>query len=146
MANDNRLLKLMIAHHGLIEVLLAVFKDSLSDSEKAPKALGDFRWQAEKHFFAEEKVNFRFVFYNQEDLYKIIRHLIEEHSQILEMINSIERQLQEKKKVELDALSDLLREHRETEEKILYPQMDELLSQYQKDLMIERINEIVLRK
>ena len=146
MEKDNRLLKLMIAHHGLIEVLLAVFKDSLSDSEKALKALGDLGWQTEKHFFTEEKVNFRFVFYNQADVYKITQHMIEEHSQILGMINKIEGQLQEKKEIELNSLSDLLQEHRETEEKILYPKMDELLSQYQKDLMIERINEVVLIK
>jgi len=62
------------------------------------------------------------------------------------MINKIEGQLQEKKEIELNSLSDLLQEHRETEEKILYPKMDELLSQYQKDLMIERINEVVLIK
>ncbi|OHA15740.1 MAG: hypothetical protein A3A10_02895 [Candidatus Tagabacteria bacterium RIFCSPLOWO2_01_FULL_42_9] len=145
MANDSRLLKLMIAHHGLIEALLAVFKDNLSDLEKAQKALDDFRWQTEKHFFAEEKINFRFVFYTQEDLYKITQHLIEEHSQILGMMNRIERQLQEKKKIELDALSDLLQRHRETEEKILYPKMDEFLSQHQKDLIIGRINEVALK-
>ena len=146
MANDNRLLKLMIAHHGLIEALLAAFKDSLSDLEKAPKALNNLSWQTEKHFFIEEKINFRFVFYNQENLYKITKHLIEEHSQILGMLKKIEGQLQKKKKIELNALSGLLREHRETEEKILYPKMDELLSQYQKDLMIEKINEVVLRE
>jgi len=63
----------------------------------------------------------------------------------LGMMNRIERQLQEKKKIELDALSDLLQRHRETEEKILYPKMDEFLSQHQKDIIIGRINEVALK-
>lgn len=146
MSENNGLLRLMVAHHGLIDALLVIFKDSLTDREKALKAFDDFRWQTEKHFFTEEKVNFRFIFANQEELYKIVQHLIEEHSQMLGMLGRIETQLQDGKKVEMDALADFLQKHRRTEEQMLYPKMEELLSDYQKEIIIKRINEVVLEK
>lgn len=146
MKNDDRLLNLMIAHHGLIEVLLATFRDSLSDSEKAREVFDDFKWQIEKHFFVEENINFRFVFANREDLYKVVQRLLEEHKEMLRMMDEIEQQLQNKMKIESDALMNLLQTHAGIEENILYPKMEEFLTQYQIDLIMERINEIVLKK
>ncbi|MCF7835773.1 MAG: hemerythrin domain-containing protein [Candidatus Marinimicrobia bacterium] len=143
---ENRLLKLMVAHHGLIEALLVVFKDSLNDPQKAQESFDDFKWQTEKHFFVEEKVNFRFVLVDQEELYKIVQRLTDEHSQMLGMLGRLEDQLKKGEQVEMDALVDMLTKHREVEEKVLYPKMDELLGEYQKNLITKRINEIVIEK
>ncbi len=146
MGNNNGLLKLMIAHHGLIEALFQVFRDDLGDREKAKQALDNFKWQAEKHFFVEEKTGFVFVFNVQDELYKVVQELINEHSQMMGMIGRIEMQLRDGQKVEAEGFLNMLQEHRKTEEQILYPKMEKLLSQYQKDLIIERIKEVVLKK
>lgn len=147
MAKENKILPLMVAHHGLIEVLVVVFRDSLSDNQKAKETFEDLKWQMEKHFFVEEKINFRFVFPTQEELYALVQHLLEEHDQLLGMASRIELDLKEgKKEIEIDAFVDMLTHHREVEEKVLYPKLDETLSDFQKDMIIRRINEVTIEK
>jgi iron-sulfur cluster repair protein YtfE (RIC family) len=141
---ENRLLDLMIAHHALIETLFTVFRDSLGKSEEVEKNLANFKQQAEKHFFIEESVNFRFVFSSQRELYEIVKELIKEHVEMLDIIRAIEKRLPTGGEVETNKLQDILRHHRQVEEEVLYPEMERTLSQYQKDTIIEEINKVSL--
>ena len=134
----------MIAHHALIETLFTVFRDSLGKSGEVGKNLADFKRQAEKHFFVEENVNFRFVFSSQRELYEIVKDLIKEHVIMLDMMKTIEEKLPGGGEAETNELQDILRHHRQVEEEVLYPEMERTLSQYQKDTIIEEINKISL--
>lgn len=144
MEEVNRLLSLMVAHHGLIETLLVVFKDSLSQPVEAKKNFANFKWQVEKHFFVEEKIPFRFIFSEEEQLYELVKKLLEEHSQLLGMIGRVEMQLEKGEAVDMLGLQDLLTKHRKIEEQSLYPKLADMLSQEQRGLIIKRINEIAL--
>ena len=91
---ENRILKLMIAHHGLLEALLVLFRDSLDNSDEAKKIFDDFKWQMEKHFFIEEKINFGRIVAAQPGLSEVVRKLLEEHGQMLVMAGRIKEQLE----------------------------------------------------
>jgi hemerythrin-like domain-containing protein len=47
---------------------------------------------------------------------------------------------------ETAGFEDLLKKHRETEEKILYPELNKALSVAQKEIVIARINDVALKK
>jgi len=144
---ENRILKLMIAHHGLLEALLVLFRDSLDNSDEAKKIFDDFKWQMEKHFFIEEKINFGRIVAAQPGLSEVVRKLLEEHGQMLVMAGRIKEQLEKDgKDVDMDGFLDLIKRHRQTEEGTLYPRMGEVLSQEEQGGIIERINEVAFKK
>jgi len=147
MANSNTILELMIGHHALIEVLLTTLRDSLSQKvEFIEKSLGEFRWEFEKHIFVEETVVFKLCDVPGSETCEIVQELVKEHDKMSEMLNDMEEDLTEGKKVDVSEFQKLLTSHREIEEKDLYPELDRELDKAQKESVIARINEIPLKQ
>jgi len=140
------ILTLMINHHALLETLFYVFKDDLgTDPEKAKEALSTFRWEYEKHMFAEENIIFEFLKWNHPKVFQITVHLTNEHEAIRHLIDKIESEMPTEATKEVTSLQALLSGHRKDEEDHLYPVVDKELSDMQKSRIILRINEIAPR-
>ncbi|MEK7503607.1 MAG: hemerythrin domain-containing protein [Patescibacteria group bacterium] len=145
--NQNSILNLMIAHHALLETLLAVFKDEFkADSVAAATALDEFKWEWEKHVFGEEKVIFKFCGGGETTLCQVVHELVAEHILIQETLNAFENNLAIKTSADIDNFHKLITEHRETEEQTLYPGLDRELDEAQKEAIIARINQIPMKK
>ena len=142
MAEDT-ILGLMVSHHALIEVLFSLFKnEAAAKSSKAADSLSDLTWEVKKHFFIEESAIFDFLPVKTMDLFKTVNHLKEEHTDMLSSLKNFSDNLAGIKDYEFESFHTLLEEHRETEEKILYPRLDKEMEDDQKRQIIHRINEV----
>lgn len=143
---DNRILNLMIAHHALIDVLLTVVQSNLSvDKEKALDAFKNFQWQVKKHFFVEENTVFNFIKPEFSEIYFVVRELKDEHLKMLGILSEMEKNLDEGTAIDISEFRKILEDHRNSEEKVLYPWMDKTLDEIVKKVIIGRINEITLK-
>lgn len=144
---QNSILGLMIAQHGLIEALFVAFRDEAKNNpEQAIKFLNEFSWETKKHFFIEEEAIFDSFVWKKKEVFETVRQLEREHEVMLELIKRAVEKIPETEPEKLDAFHLLMEKHRETEEKILYPELDKELSEAQKVDVIRRINEIPMKK
>lgn len=138
---ENNILNLMLDQHALIEALFFVFKD-----DKTEKSLGDFSWEIRKHFFIEENAIFDFLAWNDPSIAGTIRRLKGEHVEMINMLAKMAYALPKTSVKDLESFYDLLKGHREMEENELYPVLDKRLSDAQKEQVVNRINQVVIRK
>jgi len=150
MNNSNQITNLMMTHHGLIMSLLSFLKDTLNlPPEKYPEVVNSFekfKWELEKHIFAEERVIFKAWSKEDSEISKIIQDLIKNHSKMLEALDTICDNLAPNYQFSLDKFETLLKEHASIEETVLYPKLDKVLGDKEKTNIIKKIDEIPLRK
>lgn len=84
--------------------------------------------------------------WNDPSISEIINRLEEEHVEMLNMVAKMDHNLPETSPEDLDEFYEILRSHREVEEKELYPVLDKRLTEGQKEQVIGRINQVVIRK
>ena len=144
---QNSILNLMVAHHALLETLLVVFKDEFETNPVAAgAALDEFKWELEKHIFGEEKVIFKFCSVGETALCQLVQELVQEHELMLETLNDFRQNPATKTKADVEAFHNLIIEHRKGEEEILYPSLDRELDEAQRRAILEKINQIPMRK
>lgn len=147
MAKTDSILNLMVTHHGFLEALLTVFRDNLGENvERAAKTLDSFQWELEKHIFSEEKVIFRFCREENTEICELVKKLEQEHTVMLERLGDIKDDLVAKAKEDAVEFREFMARHREIEEKDLYPRLDRELPTEVKEEIINRINEIPIKK
>jgi hemerythrin-like domain-containing protein len=143
-SNGNSILRLMVNHHALLEALFFVLKDDLGkNEEKAKETIASFRWEYEKHMFAEESIIFNFLQWNHPKVFEMTKHLKDEHGAIRNLIRKIEAEMPTEEVVnEVVSLQALLSGHRKDEEEHLYPLVDKELLDVHRQKIISQINEI----
>jgi len=141
------ILNVMLKEHGKISQLLDDFinqvKEDFNNFEQVLEKFNRFKWTLEKHFFVEEKVLFSIYSSSSKEESERIYSLLKEHQNMLWIINKIEEDLNNKNQPKFLSLSQLLNKHAKLENEILYPKLDEELSSDQKQLIIERAEEII---
>ena len=143
--NENDILPRMIDDHSKIEKLMDDFeKDIDKDYELLKKSFTKFEWKLEKHIFAEEKVIF--TNYNPKDLtegYRMLPELTKQHNYILNQLSNWRKELVNRKKIEdFHKFKKILVNHKIFEENEVYPKLDQSLTESDKKLIIDRLNEI----
>ena len=143
--NENDILSRMIDDHSIIEKLMDDFeKDIDKDYELLKKLFTKFEWKLEKHIFTEEKVIF--TNYNPEDVtegYRMLPELTKQHNYILNQLSNWRKELVNKKKIEgFYKFKKALVNHKIFEENEVYPKLDQSLTESDKKLIIDRLNEI----
>lgn len=137
----------MIYHHALLEVLIAVLKDSfVKKTKETAEFLDNFQWELEKHLFAEEKVIFKVCRQEAPGACELVRKLEQEHLLMLEMLEDLKDNLIIKTEADFIKFHELLTKHRQLEEKELYPRLDQELNIMVKEDIIAKINEIPIKK
>jgi hemerythrin-like domain-containing protein len=136
------ILDLMVANHALLEALFSVFSDNVkSNLDEANDSLKELIWETKKHFFTEEQAVFSILSKENAEVYKIVKHLIEEHKTMVEMLDKMTKKIE---MADVDEYAKMLGHHREMEEKDLYPRLDAELPEELKRQVIARVNEIPL--
>jgi len=134
------ILDLMVAQHALIGALFVAFKDDFKISqEKAKVFFVELIGEVKKHFFIEEQAIFNLLPWKDPEISKMVAKLKREH---VLMIAHLEKDLEDwsEKEIDKEYFSKLMEGHLETEEKNLYPLLDERLNDEEKKLIISRIN------
>ena len=140
------ILDLMIKDHNrLMEYLRDVEKNLSHDFGFLSNSFNTFQWNLEKHFFVEERAIF--ISYNPNDPdreYKFSSVLMDQHAEILEMIESLRKKLEKREPFDLNQLKKSLVKHKTFEEKSIYPVIDQEINEGEKRYIIDRIKEIKL--
>jgi len=145
MSQTPSILSLMKQDHQYIESLIDALDDQFDGSPGEIKQLFEkFEWKLEKHLFVEEKAIF--TYYEPEDVsqgYQMLPTLIKQHNYILNELKNIRKIINNGKTPEhLDEFKSFLMKHRNYEERDVYPKLEEELTDEQKKVIIDRINEI----
>lgn len=147
MENKHKLSNLMLVHHGLLEILFTSLEGNIkkeNNLELTHKILDEFRWELEKHFFVEEKTIFNFCSITEPISCSMVVQLLNEHKAMKDMLDELSKE--PNKNALLEKFKELLMKHRITEDKELYPRIDEELNEEDKDLIVSRINELPIKK
>jgi len=140
---NTTILDIMVAQHGLLEVLFQAFKDEFKENpEAAKKFLSEFSWEIKKHFFIEDQAIFALLPWKDPEISEIVHGLKKEHITMLDKLEKMLENLSDESEEEMQGFLKLMTSHREKEEQKLYPLLDEKLSKAEKNLIISRVNEI----
>lgn len=146
--SEQKIVSLMVGDHRKIEKLLNELEDNAKiDYETMRKSFLKFEWNLEKHLFVEEKVIF--LSYNPQDIvdgYKMLPVLTKQHNVILNTLNSWRKDVRNKKIItNVSGFREFLIKHKNFEEQEVYPRLEESLDDAQKNEMVNRINEIIVK-
>ncbi len=143
--DENNILPRMVEDHSIIEKLMDYLENNVDkDYETIKKSFTKFEWKLEKHIFVEEKVIF--TNYNPEDVsegYRMLPELTKQHNYILNQLSIWRKELVNKGKIDgFYKFKKVLINHRIFEENEVYPKLDQSLTDYDKKMIISRLNEI----
>ncbi|MBD3252504.1 hypothetical protein GF386_02130 [Candidatus Pacearchaeota archaeon] len=130
--------KLMLCEHERIDKLLKEFEKAVSDKKDVEEKFSKFKWTLEKHMFLEEKAIFN-AFVKRDDVDDIFE-LMNEHGDIMRIVNQMEEEITDS---DMEELKTILMEHVDFENNNFYPKLDELLSDNQKKEISEKCREII---
>jgi len=139
------IIELMVRDHGKLVKHLNLVEQALDENTvEKMKVFDEFSWLVDKHLFTEEKA--LFVFYDPDNVtagYKMVPQLIQEHNDITNRLRVMRRNLLQKNPVDFNGMKILLMKHKMFEEEHVYPQLDQELTDQQKNMIINRIQEMV---
>jgi iron-sulfur cluster repair protein YtfE (RIC family) len=139
------ILELMTADHTKILKLLQDVEKSIGiELVSVMKVFDTFEWELEKHIFTEEKAIF--TSYSPKNIlegYKMVPQLIQQHTDILNRVRVMRKDLMWNRPVQYHEFKELILAHKTFEEASLYPKLDQDLTVSQKEEIIKKIREIV---
>jgi hemerythrin superfamily protein len=140
---SNSILDVMATDHTRLLKYLQDVKNNLTHNPKVlSKSFTIFQWNLEKHFFVEERAIF--TAYNPENIddgYQLFSDLSKQNTVILENVESLRKNLRSAKPKDVSDLKTMLLNHKNFEEKHVYPILDVQIDESEKQFMIERIND-----
>lgn len=138
----DKILDIMVAQHALIETLFTAFKDEVREkSDVAKSFFSDLVQEVKKHFFIEEQAIFNLLPWKDLKIAEIVEKLKKEHSLMINMLEKASADLKANL-LESESFSVLMKSHVATEEKELYPLLDEKLTDDEKMHIISRIEQL----
>ncbi|UCH89681.1 MAG: hemerythrin domain-containing protein [Thermoplasmata archaeon] len=142
MKKSNSILKIMLKDHGKIIKLLDDFESSAGEgSQKRTDSYNAFKWELERHFLTEETAIFTSYEPEDDENYKMVPKLLNEHKAIKELVGSLEESLASPGGIDISELKNVLKQHKKFEEESFYPVLDTELDSARKNSIIEKINE-----
>jgi hypothetical protein len=135
----------MIKDHFRILSLLHSFEMN-SDNKFQIKieSFKTFKWHLEKHVFVEERAIFLSDKYDKstED-FSLLFEISKQHNEIMNEVTNIYQNLKINSGFEIEKLRDLLNKHLNFEEKIAYQKLDEIITDKEKNRIINSIRDII---
>lgn len=137
--------ELMVRDHIKIIRLLNDLENNLSEDKSVTiKAIDNFIWKLEKHFFAEEKIIFIHYYpENSSEIGKMISDLMKDHDDIYKRINIMKKSVMDSEDFDFIEFKKRLVKHKNFEDEFLYPKFDQELDESVKEIIVNRINEII---
>lgn len=136
--------ELMMGDHVKINRMLLDFDEAPKEKPETSLLFEEFKWNLEKHFFAEEKAIFA-IMQNIEgaDIDDVFQ-LMEEHGQIMTAIQNEEKSIKIGSHSDISPLLEIIKNHAKYEDEVFYPKLDEFLKEEQKKEMVKRIKSVVI--
>jgi iron-sulfur cluster repair protein YtfE (RIC family) len=143
MADDLSIADMMVRHHHNVENIITEFNEK---REKGVEDLFDvfqrMKWELEKHFFLEENAIFNFYDAKSEEDSRIVSHILVEHEMMLKKLSEIEKKLKNKENIDISEFRKKLIQHKELEDNVFYPRLDNQLDTKQKNKIIDKIKKL----
>lgn len=137
--------EIMSKEHAKIDSILIDFENTISTSkDEARYILSKLQWSIDKHFFVEEKVIFRVYNSLNEKESEDILELLKQHKDILWILKSIQNSLKSNLKIQIKEFKQILSIHTKLENNIFYPKLDKDLDENNKQLILDRIEDVVI--
>ena len=115
--------------HKEIEMLLNIAVDGLGLSQKkCLEVFTNFETALLNHLTVEEETIFSSVDLGDNDIQQTIRRLCDEHVTMKKLLAEAKIAMLNEKKVDIVKFMSLLKSHQAMEDKILYPELDKILS------------------
>ncbi len=132
---------LMQNEHQKIDSIIADFRKENKETADAQYLFDKLIWAVKEHFFIEEKLifsthNLEIENHNNEEL-------LGQHQSILEILSDMSSKKLKDTSEELQNMEDELIAHSKLEEEIFYEQLDETLSNEQKEDLISKVKEFL---
>jgi hemerythrin len=125
---------LFVEDHKRIASLLNDFKKHKHDGSKKTKELFKELNRALIIHFHQEELLYSQYKYKTGDILPILQTIRGEHTDILEHMNKIQQSLkQNSNKIDIAGLYGILERHKNMEERLLYPELDSVLSSKEKE-------------
>jgi len=130
---------LMIEDHERLIGLFDDFKKTeKKDLKKANELFARFDKELRNHFIAEEKIIIS-TFRKNNNTLPIVSVLKSEHIKIRSILEKILASIRENSKINTFDLFTVLTRHQNIEERLFYPELDEMLSEKEKNAVYEKI-------
>jgi hypothetical protein len=132
-------------HMRLLTVLHKIENSKNAPPEDKSSLVDYFKWSIEKHFFVEEKTIFSNFLIKKDKVkvYNIFLETSKQHTKILNEINTMRIKLIKGIDIFPINIRDDLISHQKYEESIIYPRFDEELNDNEKEMIFNRITEII---
>jgi len=134
---------MMDDHERLMNLFNDFKKTKNRDNKKAKELFSKFDSELRKHFDAEEtliRLSFRKNGNKKINPLPIASSLRLEHDRIKNILARILSSMKNSTKLDTFDLYLVLNHHKNVEERLLYPELDEMLSQKEKNKIFEKIN------
>lgn len=144
MKNMQSITKFMVDDHERLTSLFNDFKKIKNrDIRKARDLFLKFDSELRKHFIVEEKI-IRLAFNKngnkKSNPLPIVSSLKSEHDRIINILGKISASMKNNNsKIDAFNIYLILNHHKNVEERLLYPELDEMLSQKEKNTIFEKI-------
>jgi hemerythrin-like domain-containing protein len=104
-----------------------------------------FKWHIEKHLFVEERAIFSSLKVDKDigEELNLFFELSKQHTEIINEIKKLYKNLKNDIDIDTIKLRDLLNQHLNFEEKVAYPKLDEIITETEKNLLLNQIQDII---
>ena len=121
--------ELMMKDHVKINRMLLNFDEAPKEKTETSLLFQEFKWNLEKHFFAEEKAIFAIMQSIEGADIESVFQLMEEHGQIMTAIKNEEQSIKIGSHSDISPLLEILKSHAKYEDNVFYPKLDEFLKE-----------------
>ncbi len=132
--------KLMRKHHYQLEGLFNRFYKSRNTTDDSNEIFSKFKWELKKHFLTEEKAIFTFIYAEDRESNEMKTELLKEHRLILHKLDEIENNSENFNNIDLKEFQNLLKNHRDFEDAVFYPKLEEELDDLKKKEIMDKIS------
>jgi len=142
----NKIVDVMLKDHlRLLSLLTKLERSDEHDIDLRNIRFETLKWEIEKHFFLEEKTIFsKFAIRKEEvKVYNLYIELLKQHEKISGVLAEIKKQIIQGAKPDILIIRDLLINHQKFEEKLIYPKLDEGLTEDEKYAVLSHIEDIL---
>lgn len=131
---QTNLVALFVEDHQKITELLKDFKKHKSQHTKKSRETFKQLYEALKNHFCQEEILYSKYKHTTGEILPVLQTIKREHELIFDRLNSINQALNKGKiSVEAYGLYPLLERHKNTEERLLYPELERALSEKEKE-------------
>jgi len=127
------IIALFLEEHDRISSLLNDFKKHKYDKSKKTKEIFKQISESLNRHFEEEELLYSKYKYKTGEILPILQTIRKEHSIILDGLDNISNSLKKGDKVNTMGLFLLLEKHKNIEDRLLYPELDRVLSDKEKE-------------